>query len=78
MFKGDHSEVFHHGGCSSVHGDLLEIPFDGSSFLTLKLHMKHEGSYVRSEFFILEEENNLYSGKRELFILFQKKSVNIR
>lgn len=37
--------------------------FDGSSFLTLKLHMRHEWSYVRSEFVILEGGKNLYSGK---------------
>lgn len=37
--------------------------FDGSSFLTLKLHMRHEWSYVRSEFVILEGGKNLYPGK---------------
>ena len=44
----------------------MEVAFDGSSFLTLKLRMSHEWSYVRSEFVILEGGNNLNSGKNGL------------
>ena len=57
------------------------MPFDGSSVLTLKLHMRHEWSYVRSEFVILEREEKLFSGKHSIkrphlvsFILFLEKS----
>lgn len=63
VFSSDDSEIFHHGGCSSVHGEIVEMRFEGSSFLTVKLHMKHERSYVRSEFVILEGGESLNSGK---------------
>ena len=43
--------------------------FDGSSFLTVKLHMRHEWSYVRTEFVILEGEKSLYSGKLSIKFL---------
>lgn len=84
MYSSDGSEIFHHGGCSSVHGEIEEVRFDGSSFLTVKLHMRHEWSYVRSEFVILEEEKSLYSGKFSIkrphcairFILFLEQSEN--
>lgn len=66
-----------------VHGEIEEVRFDGSSFLTVKLHMRHEWSYVRSEFVILEGEKSLYSGKLSIkrqhvmrFIVVLEKSEN--
>lgn len=65
VFTSDGKEVFHYGGCDPhehVRGELVEVSFEGSSFLTVVLHTEHEWSYVRSEFCILEEEKSLYSG----------------
>ena len=48
----------------------MEVPFDGSEFLTLELHTEHEGSQVISEFVLLEQGKALYSGiveHRQLF-----------
>ena len=83
VFSSNGTEIFHHGGCSSVHGGIEKVHFDGSSFLTVKLYMRHEWSYVRTEFVILEGEKSLYSGKLFIkhpqvmrFILLSEKSEN--
>ena len=70
VYKSDDSEVFNRGGCKDVRGEVYEIPFDGSSFLTLKVHMQHERSYARSEFVILEQGKSLYSGEFSIKLLF--------
>lgn len=57
VFTSDGTEVFHYGGCDPhehVRGEVVEVSFDRSSFLTVKLHTDNEGSHVRSEFCILE------------------------
>ena len=40
----------------------MEVRFNGSDFLTLKLHTEYEGSQVISEFVLLEQWKTLYSG----------------
>ena len=40
----------------------MEVRFNGSDFLTLKLHTEYEGSQVISEFVLLEQGKALYSG----------------
>ena len=65
VFTAEGNEVFHFGGCDPhehVHGELVEVPFDGSSYLTLVLHTESEGRHVRSEFCVLEEGTSLSSG----------------
>lgn len=65
VFTSDGTEVFHYGGCDPhehVRGEVVEVSFDGSSFLTVKLHTDNEGSHVRSEFCILEAGKSLNSG----------------
>ena len=66
IFASDGTEVFHYEGCSEssdeVRGEIVEVPFDGSNYLTIKLHTEHEGSHVTSHFCILEAGKSLYSG----------------
>ena len=66
IFASDGTEVFHYEGCSEssdeVRGEIVEVPFDGSNYLTIKLHTEHEGSHVTSQFCILEAGKGLYSG----------------
>ena len=72
IFGSDGNELWSYDGChyETVKGDTVEVPFDGSEFLTLKLHTEHEGSQVISEFVLLEQGKALYSGiveHRQLF-----------
>ena len=72
IFGSDGNELWSYDGChyETVKGDIVEVPFDGSEFLTLKLHTEHEGSQVISEFVLLEQGKVLYSGiveDRQLF-----------
>ena len=63
IYSSDGSEIFNHNGCSHVLGDVEQIPFGGSKFLTLKFHTEHQGSYARSQFALLEQDKYLYSGE---------------
>ena len=65
VFTSEGKEVFRYGGCDSheyVHGEVVEVSFEGSSYLTVVLHTEQEGSHVRSEFCVLEEGASLSSG----------------
>lgn len=53
--KGEHCRYY-------IRGEILEVPFGDSGFLTFKLHTEHEGSHIISEFFVLEDGNSLDSG----------------
>ena len=71
VFTAEGNEVFHFGGCDPheyVHGELVEVPFDGSSYLTLVLHTESEESHVRSEFCVLQEDTSLSSGSCVCYI----------
>ena len=41
----------------------MQVPFGGSSYLTLQVRLDHDGSVVKSEFVILKEGESLHSGK---------------
>ena len=63
------SELTHYSGCQyryyygdGLIGELVEAPFNGSSFLTAKVKLSYQGSVVRSEFAILEYGKGLDSG----------------
>lgn len=65
VFTAEGNEVYHYGGCDPhehAHGELVEVPFGGSSYLTVVLHTESEGSHVRSQFCVLEEGTSLSSG----------------
>ena len=65
VFTSEGEEVFHYDDCDPhehVHGEVVEVSFEGSSYLTLVLHTEHEGSHVRSEFCVLQEGTSLSSG----------------
>ena len=64
--KGEHCRNY-------IRGEILEVPFGDSSFLTFKLHTEHEGSHIMSEFFILEDGNSLDSGMNNLSIFLRKR-----
>ena len=75
IFTSDGTEVLHYGGCDPhehVRGEVVEVSFDGSSFLTVKLHTESEGSHVRSEFCILEDGKSLSSGLCICYRIFTK------
>lgn len=62
------SELSHYSQCqygysNGLIGQLVEVPFNGSSFLTAKVKLYYKGSVVRSEFAILEAGKGLGSGK---------------
>ena len=65
IFTSEGNEVLHYGGCDPhehVYGEVVEVSFEGSSYLTIVLHTEHEWSHVRSEFCVLEEGKSLSSG----------------
>ena len=64
--KGEHCRNY-------IRGEILEVPFGDSSFVTFKLHTEHEGSHIMSEFFILEDGNSLDSGMNNLSIFLRKR-----
>ena len=62
------SELTHYSQCqygyfNGLIGQLVEVPFNGSSFLTAKVKLNYKGSVLRSEFAILEAGKGLGSGK---------------
>lgn len=62
------SELTHYSQCqygysNGLIGQLVEVPFNGSSFLTAKVKLYYKGSVLRSEFAILEAGKGLGSGK---------------
>lgn len=58
-----------------IFGEVLEVPFGDSDFLTLELHTQHEGSHMISEFVILEDGKSLDSGKNNLPIPRERKKL---
>lgn len=77
IYADDDSEVkdFERGEhCRNyIRGEVLEVPFGGSDFLTFKLHTEHEGSHMISEFFILEYGKSLDSGMNYLSFVFRNR-----
>ena len=67
IYSSNGTELHNHDGCDHndhrVFGEIVEVSFEGSDFLTLKLRTDRQGSFVRSEFVILEEGKSLKSGK---------------
>ncbi|XP_067024678.1 uncharacterized protein [Acropora muricata] len=62
------SQIFHYSRCryrysngDGLVGELVEVPFNGSSFLTAKVKLYYKGSVVRSEFAILKAGKGLDS-----------------
>ena len=56
-----------------IRGEILEVPFGGSDFLTFELHTEHEGSHMISEFVILDDGKSLDSGINGLSIVLRKR-----
>ena len=67
IYSSNGTELHNHDGCDHndhrVFGEIVEVSFEGSDFLTIKLRTDRQGSFVRSEFVILEEGKSLKSGK---------------
>ena len=63
IYSSNGTELHNHDGCDHndhrVFGEIVEVSFEGSDFLTLKLRTDRQGSFVRSEFVILEEGKSL-------------------
>ena len=68
IFTSNGTELFHYSRCEGYHdddkaiGELVEVPFGVSSYLTAKVKLENEGTVVRSEFAILKAGKTLHGG----------------